>query len=365
MAILALVGALAGSPAAASAHACPAIADPAAPAFLQPRRPRSSIIALTQEVNETWLMHPRRALDGSALRRNKHDEQKESLFYRMLGTALPKLRRRVLPHNQFGDNLYHRLLFLKKHKRFPKNQMLWNDVLYRIKTTDEILDPLRVFVSDKEQVKNYIKATVGDQYNVPTIAVLHSPAEVDRFEFPARCCIKPTHASAQYILRKQGEPIDRARIKSWFRYNYYHAGRERELPDAQTQGHRRAAGVRQHECQDYKHLLRQRRAETHPGGHGPPHPSHAQALRPGLERAGFLASSIRGRTRSCRGPTRCAEMLRVARALSAPFSFVRIDLYSDNQRVLVGEITNVQRQCGRHLHSAVGGENAPRRCMFG
>ena len=28
-------------------------------------------------------------------------------------------------------------------------------------------------------------------------------------------------------LRKHGEPLDLARIKGWFRYNYYRAGRER------------------------------------------------------------------------------------------------------------------------------------------
>jgi hypothetical protein len=39
-------------------------------------------------------------------------------------------------------------------------------------------------------------------------------------------------------------------------------------------------------------------------------------------------------------------MLAVARALSAPFSFVRVDLYSDDRRVLVGEITNCSANAG-------------------
>ncbi len=37
---------------------------------------------------------------------------------------------------------------------------------------------------------------------------------------------------------------------------------------------------------------------------------------------------------------------RVARRLSKPFSIVRIDLYSDNRRVLVGEITNCSANAG-------------------
>ncbi len=89
----------------------------------------------------------------------------------------------------------------RKHRRWPGDALLWNDVRYRIKTSNEILDPLSVFVSDKEHGKHYVKAIVGDEHNVPT------------------------HASAEVILRRSGEPIDRERIKRWFALNYF-AGRE-------------------------------------------------------------------------------------------------------------------------------------------
>src|SRR5262245_53224967 len=84
---------------------------------------------------------------------------KEPLFNRLMDKALPRLRR-WLPYNRFGDRIYHRALFLRKHGRLPRNELMWNDVWYRVKTSDEILDPLRVFVSDKEHVKYYIKAIV-------------------------------------------------------------------------------------------------------------------------------------------------------------------------------------------------------------
>ena len=52
--------------------------------------------------------------------------------------------------------------------------MRYNDVLHRIKTSDDIIDPLRVFVSDKEYLKLYVRATLGDRYVVPTIDVIRS-----------------------------------------------------------------------------------------------------------------------------------------------------------------------------------------------
>lgn len=271
--------------------------------------------------------------------------EKQPLFYRLLGQALPKLKRRVLPHNRFGDNLYHRLLFLLKHHRAPGREMLWNDVLYRLKTTDEILDPLRVFVSDKELVKIYIKATIGDEYNVPTHAVLRSVDEVDGFDFPDRCIIKPTHASAQYILRRGGEPIDRERIKAWFLLNYYYAGREVNYRPLLPKVIVEPLVFDNADLSDYRFFCYR----------GEPrliqvdmdrHTHHTRKiLDTDWNEMDFSILYPRSNKPLAR-PDTLPEMLRLARALSAPFSFVRIDLYSDNQRVIAGEITNVSANAG-------------------
>jgi hypothetical protein len=65
--------------------------------------------------------------------------------------------RRRLPYNKAGDNLFHRVLCYRKHGRFPSRELLWNDMWYRVKTSGEIEDPLRRFVSDKEYVKQFVR----------------------------------------------------------------------------------------------------------------------------------------------------------------------------------------------------------------
>jgi hypothetical protein len=277
--------------------------------------------------------------------RHAPDQHNDPLFYRVLANMLPKLKRRVLPHNRFGDNLYHRLLFLSKHRRFPGDGMLWNDVLYRLKTSNEILDPLRIFVSDKELVKLYIKATIGDEYNVPTIAVLRSAGDVDRFQFPDRCIIKPTHASAQYILRRAGEPIDRERIKQWFRLNYYRAGREVNYKTLTPKVIVEPLVFDSSDLSDYRFFCYR----------GEPrliqvdmdrHTHHTRKiLDTDWNEQDFCILYPRS-NKTLPRPATLPEMLRLARALSAPFSFVRIDLYSDNQRIIAGEITNVSANAG-------------------
>ncbi len=131
-----------------------------------------------------------------------------------------------MPETRWADKFIGFLKFIRSHKRLPTNKLIFNDYLYKIKTTDEILNPVRVFVSDKEFVKLYVKAKVGDEYNVPTIGILRSLDEVDTFEFPERCCIKPTHSSGHYIIRKNNELVDTGKIKSWFSVNYYTKTRE-------------------------------------------------------------------------------------------------------------------------------------------
>lgn len=143
-----------------------------------------------------------------------------------IGRALYGAMMRLVPRNRLGDRILAFAYFVAKQHRLPTSRPLFNDMLYRIKTTDEVFDPLRVFVSDKEFVKLYVKAVAGDEYNVPTFAVLRSPAEVDAYDFPAECCIKPTQASGAFIFRRAGEPVDRDEIKRRFSLDHYAATRE-------------------------------------------------------------------------------------------------------------------------------------------
>ena len=139
---------------------------------------------------------------------------------------IPSVLRRLTPYNRLGDKLICLHDFYMSHGRIATNKLIFNDVLSKIKTTDEIINPLRVFVTDKEFAKLFVKAVVGDQHNVPTLTMLHSMDEVMKYTFPSECCIKPTHACGHVIFRKNGEEIDFKKIERWFDLNYYRVSRE-------------------------------------------------------------------------------------------------------------------------------------------
>lgn len=284
------------------------------------------------------------------------------LFHRALEAAWPRLRH-WLPYGKHGDRLYHRLNFMRKHRRFPNGAMQWNDVWFRLKTSDEILDPLRVFVSDKEHVKQFVKKELGDEYNVPTFAVLRSPADVDTYDFPPDCCIKPTHASGQVILRTNGAPVDRERIKRWFGINYYFSGREWNYRGLEPKVIVEPLIFGGTNVEDFKIFCFK----------GVPKLIQVDLDRHTNHTRKFFDVDWNEQDFSIIYPRSAADfprpasldrMLAAARKLAAPFSFVRIDLYSDGDQVLVGEVTNCSENAGGWFVPAAA-ERKASELMFG
>src|SRR5579883_2491583 len=133
----------------------------------------------------------------------------------------------LLPKTRAFDYAFALAQFVRAHRRLPRiSGGGLNDALFHIKTSKEMLDPLRAFVSDKARVKEYVKAKVGDAHNVPTIAVLESYGEVLEFAYPTDCVIKPTHMSGEIIFRRAGSAIDFGKVRSWFDKDFYCVTRE-------------------------------------------------------------------------------------------------------------------------------------------
>ena len=87
----------------------------------------------------------------------------------------------LLPKNRTFDYGFALAQFLSAHRRLPRmSGGGLNDALFLIKTSKEMLNPLRAFVSDKARMKQYVRAKVGEAHNVPTIAVRGSAGTVIR-----------------------------------------------------------------------------------------------------------------------------------------------------------------------------------------
>jgi hypothetical protein len=255
---------------------------------------------------------------------------------RALGVAHARIVGPKVPLDRLGDRLCAYMLFVLNHRRTPTDRLLLNDVLYRIKTTDEIVDPVRVFVSDKELVKVYVRGTVGDRYNVPTLAVLRSFEEAATYAFPADCCIKATHGSGMTIFRRGGSTVDLRVIRDWLASNYYVAGREANYRDLRPKVI--VEPILADRADDLNYKIFCWRGEPRLVQVGLIQKSHDPRRYFDTRWNEIVPDGIRDS--ALPPPERLDEMLWLARELSRPFDLVRVDLYALPDVVLVGEITN-------------------------
>jgi hypothetical protein len=277
---------------------------------------------------------------------------------------LARASRRVAPEADWYDAFLARFFFWGIHRRWPGDRPLFNDAWVRIRTSGEINDPLRVLVSDKELVKLYVKAAVGDAYNVPTLAVLRSVGEARAFDYPPDCVIKPTHGSGQLILRRGGSVLDLDEIESWFAMNYYRDGlREQNYRTLRPKVIVEPILYGDSRLSDFKFICLR----------GEPKLIQVDVDRHGNHTRQYFDVEWRRQDFELMYPTHPGvvprpdnldDMLRVAAALSRPFGLVRVDLYTDGRQCHVGEITNCHAN-GCEIFPSAEDERRASRVLFG
>jgi hypothetical protein len=221
---------------------------------------------------------------------------------------------------------------------------------------------VRVFITDKEFLKQYVRAKIGDEFNIPTIAVLKTVDETLSFNYPETCIIKPTHASGMVIIRRNGEAIDFEKIKGWFATNYYLATREANYKNLKPKVIVEPLVFGSDNPNDYKIFCI----------NGVPKLIQVDLDRHTQHKRTFYSSDwvkqpfsiIYPEGGEVEKPQNLDSMLKVAASLSEGFSLIRVDLYSDGEKVYVGELTNCSEDAGGFFIPA-SGESIATKLLFG
>lgn len=250
-----------------------------------------------------------------------------------------------LPFGEKTDNFYHLINFYLNHKRLPSNKKLFNDILYTFKVSKESSYSLQRLTTEKDNVKLYVKSIVGDQHNVKTYKVINSIDELYRYEFPLKCCIKPTNSCGEVFLRKKGEKLPFKLFESWLKINYYKITREKNYKDLENKiiieellEDRLGEGFF-----DYKVFCYKGKANLIQVTVNRYTDRSRVFYNASWEKQDFTIS-VKLFDGEVEKPENLKDMLYVAEKLSAPFNLVRIDLFSDNKNCLLGEITHCHGQ---------------------
>lgn len=277
--------------------------------------------------------------------------------------------RPLLPASKTGDAVYAWFHYLVSQGRLPgaKHSGRLNDYLYGMKVDGTLLDPLRQFATDKEYVKYYVKASVGERYVLRTLQVLHRAAEVDRLQltqFP--CVIKPSHLSGQVqFCHENADELDRATMRDWLDTHFYQHSRE----------------------QNYRHLRPKILVEEFfsenelavPNDYkvycyeGTPKFIQVDSGRFVNHSRNLYGTSWKrlpwslmypAREEDDPPPAQLEHMLEIAARLSAPFNFMRVDMFANSSEVKVGELTSCP-ESARGRISPPAGEYALGRLLLG
>lgn len=264
----------------------------------------------------------------------------QKVYYKCKNSFIYLIRNMVVPKNRWGDYLIALIDFLLCHRRFPKNKMLFNDVLFKIKTNGELIDPLRIFITDKEYLNFFVIGVLGQEYNVPTLALIRIKQQVDTFRFPSDCVIKPTHCSGKMILRRNNAPVDKKLIQSWFDLNHYHLAREVNYNFLKPKVIIEPIIFNNPNLFDYKFFCYHGKVKLFQVDIDR-HSNHQRII---FDADCKICPFSLGFPRSksvFRLPKNIKGMIKMAEKVAAYFSFIRIDLYTDGNQIFVGEITNV------------------------
>lgn len=246
----------------------------------------------------------------------------------------------ILPKNRVGDFLFDLIHFFVAHKRLPLNKNLFSDYLFRLKNSSNINnEELRSYVCDKELVKFYASNIISEKYIVKTIHILKNEFEVDQYNFPVNCCIKPTHLSGRVIFRKNGNKIDINEIKSWLKINYYKLGREKTYKSLIPKIIIEELIFNSTNNKDYKFFCYKGKVAFIQIDLDRFKEHKRLYLNSEWEILDFsmIYPKYEG---TFNKPDNFFECNLIAEKLSKDFEFIRIDLYTNGERIFLGEMTN-------------------------
>jgi hypothetical protein len=219
------------------------------------------------------------------------------------------------------------------------SEKLWSRMLHD-------RDPLLTQVTDKLAVRDYVSQRIGEDFLVPLLWVGEDPDAIPFDDLPSQFIIKTNHGAGYYVIAMENSDLDlritRQLLKSWLSENYCedkYLGIEWGYKNIPPKLLIENLLVVDGELPiDYKFFCYQ--------GHVEFVFLHYDRLQ-GQKTKVFdrlfddLAWDIEGGRddRKISRPRNFETMINVAESLSSDFKFLRVDLYSVNDRIYFSELT--------------------------
>ncbi len=253
-------------------------------------------------------------------------------LYSTLFGAHPKL----VSDRTFVSTLYRLSFGRKPDLDVPKT---FNEQICRIKLSDHSLSYSDY--TDKYAVRSYVSKTLGEEYLTPMLGVYDRFSDIPFAEFPQKFALKATHASGYNVIVRDKAALDlqktEKQFSKWLSKNYYLVGREKNYRNAKPRILAETYLEFPQPLTEYKLFCfggKVRMIAAH-RFNGQNHT--VTAYTPDWQRLdvrlGYLSEPAVPQPEALKTLLSCAEKL------SAPFAFVRVDLYANGTDVRFSELT--------------------------
>lgn len=249
-----------------------------------------------------------------------------------------------LPANKFFDHLLSFIQFTFIHKRLPSKKKYFNDVLYQIKTSNVIDDPLRIYVTDKENCKIFLKKIISDKHIIKNLLITDNIKKLTNFTSNQDYIIKPTHLAGKYIIKRKNEKISEQNINEiknlWLTENQYFGHRERNYLTLKPKIIIEPLLFNDDNIKDYKIFCNNGVAKAIQVDFNRSF-DHSRSVYTLDWKKLNMSIDFKMNNFELKKPSNLSEMILLAEKVSKYFSFIRIDMYSNNNEIFIGEITHI------------------------
>ena len=221
-----------------------------------------------------------------------------------------------------------------------KHPKTMNEYICATKISDEKLN-FNIY-TDKYEVRNYVRETVGEQYLNKVLGIYDNFDEIDFEELPAAFAMKATHGSSYNIIVPDKAKLDKTAAKKkfdcWLKENFYYKDREKNYKNIKPRIMCDAF------LQPLDGQLEEYKLFCFKGKVGfIQHNKQINGKRyDNIFDARWTILPVKYGYDSFKGdnpPDNGKELITVAEKLAAPFELVRVDLYNVDGKIIFSELT--------------------------
>lgn len=245
---------------------------------------------------------------------------------------------RKCPLGEPFDKYYSLARFVAKHGRFPRRRSFFNDVLFFRKWDGDLDDDLIRLTTDKEFSKLFISHVLGKKFIIPTIATLKTDREIENFAFPSECYVKGTCHSGAVICISGGN-VNREEIKTWLKSNHYKSKREQNYRGLTPKVIVEAPAFGNPTAEDFKFFAVLGTVNIIQVDFDR-NVNHTRKLYTRDWNSLNCSIEVAVSSKEMEKPGCLREMIEAAEEIGKHFNFIRVDMFTDGSKFVIGELTH-------------------------